>query len=207
MTRSVWKGSSRRRSETRRSTPLRRRPRRVLIVAATLLLAAACSSAEDPGSGTATSDVCGHLARTSTGSGARGVIAYASDASGGVDLWLMQPDGSHQTPLVSGDGAQYFPAWSPDGATLAYTGGATANLDAGPTDICRISLNDGQVTNLTDTEGTSELAPSWSPDGATLAYTSITDDGSTIFVMAADGSDPPCPTRLRRQLRVAELVP
>jgi Tol biopolymer transport system component len=165
-------------------------PHRISVaLASALVLATACSNADDPGPGATSSDVCGHLADASTGSaGGRGDIAYASDAAGGVDLWLMRPDRSDQAPLVSGNGVQIFPAWSPDGASLAYTGAVRANLDAAPSDICRIRLDDGRVTNLTDTEGTNEFAPSWSPDGQHIAYTSSTDDGSTIFVMGADGT-------------------
>jgi Tol biopolymer transport system component len=160
-------------------------------LAVALVLAAACSNTDDRASGTAASDVCGYVANGSTGSGSgRGDIAYASDANGSPDLWLMQPDGSHKAPLISGEGLQIFPAWSPRGASLVYTGTAGANVDTAPSDICRIRLSDGQITNLTNTEDANELAPTWSPDGHNIAFTSDTDEGSTIFVMAADGSNP-----------------
>src|SRR5215510_1750836 len=160
-----------------------------MALAAVLLVAAACSSTEGAGSETAVGDVCGYLAGSSAGLDSRGDIAYGSDASGGLHLWITRADHSHHAPLVLGAGAQIFPDWSPDGTSLTYTGAVKPNLGAAPSDICRISLEDGEVTNLTNTEGTNELTPTWSPDGRHIAYTSGTTDSSTIFIMDADGTD------------------
>src|SRR5215510_15908625 len=136
------------------------KPRIQMALAATLVLATACSNAEDPGSGT---NVCGHLSPRPSESGSRyGDIVYASDLDGNPDLWHMRPDGSHQTPLASGEGLQVTPAWAPGGNLLAYTGGAAEDVHSAPTDICRINLNAGQIINLTGTEDTWESTRTWS---------------------------------------------
>ena len=166
-----------------------RHPKLRIGLAAALVLAGACTNAEGEGSGTG--EVCGHLSRPPSESAiARNDIAYASALSDSADLWHMRPDGSHREPLASGEGLQAIPAWSPDGVSLAYTGGAAEDFESAQTDICRISLNDGRITNLTGTENTWEAMPSWSPDGQHIAYASGSSEGSTIFLMDADGSDP-----------------
>ena len=56
------------------------------------------------------------------------------------------------------------PAWSPDGATIAFSG-----LSGGFTDLFLYDLNGGQLKRLT-TDQFAELDPAWSPDGKTLAF-------------------------------------
>ncbi|MBI3621436.1 MAG: PD40 domain-containing protein [Nitrospirae bacterium] len=54
-------------------------------------------------------------------------IAYVSGADkagsrhdGGMDIWVMDNDGTHPQPLTSGPRYEAFPVWSPDGRQLAY---------------------------------------------------------------------------------------
>ena len=56
------------------------------------------------------------------------------------------------------------PTWSPDGATIAFSG-----LSGGFTDLFLYDLNGGQLKRLT-TDQFAELDPAWSPDGKTLAF-------------------------------------
>jgi Tol biopolymer transport system component len=163
-------------------------PKLQIALVTALVLASACSSDEGQESGT--TDVCGHPSHIPSDSAiASSDIAYGSALDDSADLWLMRPDGSRQASLVSGEGLQVMPAWSPGGGSLAYTGGAAEDLESAQTDICRISLEDGRITNLTGTEDSWESMPSWSPDGRHLAYASGSNEGTTISIMGADGSD------------------
>ena len=47
-------------------------------------------------------------------------IAFASDRSGQLEIWVMNPDGSNPQQLTHGSSPAEFPAWSPDGAEIAY---------------------------------------------------------------------------------------
>lgn len=99
-------------------------------------------------------------------------------------LYVTDPLGSHLEQLPIGALGGYFPAWAPDGSSIAFTassGGATG------TDIYLLKMEGFQVVQLTDRVGT-ESAPSWSPDGTQLAFEGSTKGSTSIFVMKADGS-------------------
>jgi len=59
----------------------------------------------------------------------------------------------------------------------------------GFTEIYTYSLEDGQITRLTDDAG-NNYAPAWSPDGSRIAYVSDKSGDGDIYVMDADGSRP-----------------
>lgn len=49
-------------------------------------------------------------------------IAFASDRSGELEIWVVRPDGSGLKQITSGPGSKTWPAWSPDGKKILYTG-------------------------------------------------------------------------------------
>lgn len=66
---------------------------------------------------------------------------------------------------------------------------------SGNYEVYRIHPDGTELTQLSNSPTTDDLAAQWSPDGSTLAYVSFPVGGaaildSTIFVMNADGSDP-----------------
>lgn len=107
-----------------------------------------------------------------------GQIAFVG--SGG-QLQVMNADGSDVRTLNVGRGSD--PAWSPDGAKLAFTG------DSGI--FVTTAAGDGAV-RLT----TGGMEPSWSPDGSRIAFVMVRWDSSAadptltqrIAVVNTDGS-------------------
>jgi TolB protein len=102
------------------------------------------------------------------------------------EIWTMNADGSAQTRLLAttGDGVDYsLPAWSPDGARIAYTvwsnkGGSPTNARSeDQTAAIWTMAADGSdrrlvVDGATAAGGEADAwTPAWSPDGAWLAYT------------------------------------
>ena len=86
--------------------------------------------------------------------------------------------------ITSATGVEDYPAWSPDGRTLAYTG--TPGRESGNGDIWVTQVERGQPVNRTvDYEGV-DCCPSWSPDANEIAFWSDRD-GAGYFVMSALG--------------------
>lgn len=89
------------------------------------------------------------------------------------DLWLSATDGQ-LTPLTEGSGIDHRPAWSPDGARIAF------GRDG---DILVIDAQGSDPTNLTDTDS-DERFPSWSPDGSQMVFTR---DGQLVVMDVESG--------------------
>ena len=53
--------------------------------------------------------------------GVNGKIAFGRDLPENLEIFAMDPDGNGQTNLTNDVGADYFPAGSPDGRSIAFT--------------------------------------------------------------------------------------
>ncbi len=108
-------------------------------------------------------------------------IAYVSDRSGRLEIYVVATAPGSQEVAITNDGGQNIdPAWSPDGRLIAYH-----SMKRGG--IWVIPSTGGASQQLTDT-GTS---PAWSPDGRIIAYASgegASPGQSTINLVNADGT-------------------
>src|SRR5207253_11483361 len=90
----------------------------------------------------------------------------------------MNPDGSGQSPLVSGRD----PAWSSDGTKLVYVCGYT---------LCTANADGSSVTQI----GGGDSNPTWSPDGGRIMFEANPSCGSgcqpksQLWRENGDGSD------------------
>jgi len=112
--------------------------------------------------------------------GKNGKIAFKHD----LDVYVANPDGSGSANLTADDPAELFfqPAWSADGASIAYM----RIVRVGYVGSQVWSMNgDGsgktQVTQLSDSAF--PQFPAWAPDGARLAYSR-----AGVHVVNRDGS-------------------
>ena len=80
------------------------------------------------------------------------------------------------TRLTSGEQNDITPAFSPDGKSLAF-----ASNRSGAWDIYILTLEDGEIRQLTDTAAY-EAHPSWSPDGMWLAFEAYVDGNLEVML-------------------------
>jgi dipeptidyl aminopeptidase/acylaminoacyl peptidase len=94
-------------------------------------------------------------------------IAYVSDASGRLNLWLMNVDGTEPRQLLHAEDRQAALTFTRDGRQIVYI------QDKGGDemyDIFALPLAGGEPRNLTNTGQTSETGPLFSRDGSMLAF-------------------------------------
>jgi TolB protein len=133
-----------------------------------------------------------------------------------VDVWIANADGSGQRVLTGGDGMQWLPRWTPDGAFVSYTqevqggpwmstgpvgrdtgfGPLGPGFDAGSgavrpdADLWLVSV-DGATGPQPITEAPGDdRSGSWSPAGDRVAFDATRDGDTEIYVVNADGSNP-----------------
>lgn len=134
--------------------------------------------------------------------GGGGKIAFTSERDGYAEIYIMNPDGSEQTPLTNGITPKYNPAWSPDGTKIAF---ATHNDDFdglyvmnadGSNPLKLIDTKDIDVYDQVTPEWrfvAGCCTPVWSPDGTKIAFKVIHYIGCCfmaghLHMINADGS-------------------
>ncbi len=109
-----------------------------------------------------------------------GLIVLALSEAGHSHLFAYQAMGTPFTRLTSGPWEDTHPALSPDGRWLAFVSNRS-----GPWDIYLLDLQNGEVSQLTDTQHF-ESSPSWSPDGNLIAYERYAEDSEIIIQSVFD---------------------
>ena len=92
------------------------------------------------------------------------------------------PRFTNPVQITSAAGVEIFPAWSPDGAQLAFQSDQSGNFD-----IWVAHLEGGAPVNRTAGRVEVDTMPSWSPDGSQIAFVSEPGD---VWVMPAVGGEP-----------------
>ena len=106
------------------------------------------------------------------------------------------PRFTNPVQITSAAGVEIFPAWSPDGAQLAFQSDQSGNFD-----IWVAHLGGGAPVNRTAGRAEVDTMPSWSPDGSQIAFVSGPGD---VWVMSAVGGEP---RKLISRTRHGEAAP
>ena len=111
-------------------------------------------------------------------------IAFESDRSGSVEIWVSDGDGSHAVQLTTlGKGGSGTPRWSPDGRRIAFDWNV-----AGHWDIYTVSAGGGGLQRMT-TDSFDQNIPSYSRDGKWLYFASSSTGRYEIWKVPAGGGD------------------
>jgi len=116
-------------------------------------------------------------------------IAFTSNRSGIMHIWVMGTNGSRRMQLTQDhhNGNHIWnssPKWSPDGSKILY------RSDVGENNEIFIMNPDGSGQRNLTQHPASDVDPAWSPDGSQIAFVSDRDGNEEIYVMNADGSNP-----------------
>ena len=110
-------------------------------------------------------------------------VVFSCSVPGVTDnkLCVAQLDGSGFVQLTTGRGIDTEPAWSPDGASIAF-----ATTRFGATEVVVMNADGSDLRRLTPVAV--GRSPSWSRDGTKLLYSATTSPNGGLTVVNPDGS-------------------
>jgi len=111
-------------------------------------------------------------------------IAFNSDRTGEMNIWLHSIENAQTRQLTKGSGGDFQANWSPDGRRIAFF-----SSRAGTADIWCAEVESGELKRLTKSDSV-DVNPFFSPDGEMIAYNSDQSGRPELWVMNADGSNP-----------------
>ena len=111
------------------------------------------------------------------------VIAFNSDRTGEMNIWLHSLETGESRQITKGPGGDFQANWAPDGKQLAFF-----SSRAGMADIWCVDTNSTELMRLTRGESV-DVNPFFSPDGKMIVYNSDQSGRPELWVMNFEGSD------------------
>jgi TolB protein len=107
-------------------------------------------------------------------------IAFSSNRDGAdSNIWSMRPDGTHLRKLTTSIWEDAWPAFSPDGKTIAYTNNG---------ELWTMRADGSHKRRIHKTVAVDNWGPAWSPDGRTIAFVALQRGSKWVYTIGADGT-------------------
>lgn len=103
----------------------------------------------------------------SGGQGLEGLLAFHSERSGMLQIYLLGGDTGEAIRLTNDPAGAFEPDWSPDCRSLVF---ASRRDDPNAFELYTISADGSGERRLFRNEGADDWAPAWSPTGEIIAY-------------------------------------
>jgi serine/threonine protein kinase/Tol biopolymer transport system component len=119
--------------------------------------------------------------------GGLGYIAFASNRSGSVEIYLADVNGNEETQITNIPEGACQPRWSPDGMRLVFVSPCTRDLETYPgSSLFIVNVDGSNIVPITNTPG-GDFDPSWSPQGDKIVFSSLREDGvMSIYLLDLD---------------------
>ena len=108
-------------------------------------------------------------------------IVFASDRSGSLDIYLMNPDGSEVVKLTDNPAADYDPVFSPTGEQILFVSRRDGNRDLYLIDV------DGSNEKKVFSSSVDRSNPTWGPNGKRIAYLRYNE--ATLYTAEINGKN------------------
>ena len=112
-----------------------------------------------------------------------GRLAYASQASGNLDLWIAAEDGRQPRQVTRDSAMDVLPVATADGRYLVFVSNR-----GGRSNLWRVDLDGGNLKQLTP--GGGAISPSLSPDSQWVVYVASNDGHDSLWKVSIDGGPP-----------------
>ena len=111
-------------------------------------------------------------------------IAFMSDHSGAMEIWVSDRDGAHRQQLTSVGNAG-TPRWSPDSQSLVFDVGQRNG-----TAIYSVNSSGGSPRALIPSDSSNNVCPSFSYDGKWVYFASTRSGSFQVWKVPAEGGTP-----------------
>ena len=112
-------------------------------------------------------------------------IAFVSDRDGDPEIYIMNVDGSKQTPITNNGAVDEAPRFSPDKKWVAFVSEESGNREINRMELGKKEPLSDRLTHSPGADGMHR----WSPDGRRIAFVSNRDRQPEIYLMDANGSN------------------